>query len=95
MDERLQERFFDYHEDMDPQRAAAIARRTCHPTTENRNNEWVAIIDIERVENAESLPPRDPRNFSLFRIAETVLDKDFALCLRLLVFAGIFDSIPV
>jgi len=47
----LHERFFDYHEDMDPQRAAALlgGRIVAY---ENRNNEWIAIIAIERIENA-------------------------------------------
>ncbi len=48
---RLQERFFDYHEDMLPQRAANIlGGRTV--TYLNRNNEWVALISIEKIENA-------------------------------------------
>jgi hypothetical protein len=49
--EALQERFFDYHEDVSPERAAALlgGRIIQH---ENRNNEWVAVIAIERVENA-------------------------------------------
>ena len=64
--EHLQESFFDYHQDMDPQRAAAILGGRVIRYW-NRNNEWVAIVEIERIENAESLHPRDPRNFSLFR----------------------------
>ena len=49
---RLQERFFDYHEDILPQRAANIlGGRTA--TYLNRNNEWVALISIEKIENAE------------------------------------------
>jgi hypothetical protein len=48
---RLQERFFDYHEDISPQRAANIlGGRTM--TYLNRNNEWIALISIERIENA-------------------------------------------
>ena len=48
---RLQERFFDYHEDILPQRAADIlGGRTV--TYLNRNNEWVALISIEKIENA-------------------------------------------
>ena len=49
---RLQERFFDYHEDLSPQAAAAIlgGRMTMY---ENRNNEWVGLIGIEKVENAQ------------------------------------------
>jgi hypothetical protein len=49
--EALQKRFFDYHEDMAPQEAAAmLAARVLG--YENRNNEWVAIIAVERIENA-------------------------------------------
>ncbi len=49
--EALQERFFDYHEDVSPDRAAQmLGGRVVR--YENRNNEWVAIIAVERVENA-------------------------------------------
>ena len=48
----LQERFFDYHEDLTPQRAANIlGGRTV--TYLNRNNEWIALISIEKIENAK------------------------------------------
>jgi hypothetical protein len=47
----LHERFFDYHEDMDPQRAAALLGGRILDY-QNVNNEWVAIIAIERIENA-------------------------------------------
>ena len=47
----LHERFFDYHEDMDPQRAAALLGGRILDY-QNRNNEWIAIIAVERVENA-------------------------------------------
>lgn len=48
---RLQERFFDYHEDMLPQRAAnVLGGRTV--TYLNRNNEWISLISIEKIENA-------------------------------------------
>ena len=48
---RLQERFFDYHEDLSPQAAAGIlgGRVTMYV---NRNNEWIGLIGIEKVENA-------------------------------------------
>ena len=47
----LQQRFFDYHEDVTPERAAAmLGGRILR--YENRNNEWIAIIAIERIENA-------------------------------------------
>jgi hypothetical protein len=49
--EALQERFFDYHEDITPERAAEMLGGRI-VRYENRNNEWVAIIAIERVENA-------------------------------------------
>src|SRR5664280_2263480 len=49
--EELQERFFDYHEDLAPQQVANIlGGRTVRYL--NRNNEWVAIVVIEKVENA-------------------------------------------
>lgn len=47
----LQERFFDYHEDVDPERAAALLGGRVVRYI-NRNNEWIAIIAIERIENA-------------------------------------------
>ena len=46
----LHERFFDYHEDMDPQRAAALLGGRVLDY-QNRNNEWIAIIAIEHIEN--------------------------------------------
>jgi hypothetical protein len=49
--EAIQERFFDYHEDVTPERAAALLGGRI-VSYQNRNNEWVAIIAIERVENA-------------------------------------------
>ena len=48
----LQKRFFDYHEDVTPERAAALLGGRV-VSYQNRNNEWVAIIAIERVENAK------------------------------------------
>ncbi len=49
--EELQERFFDYHQDLAPQQVANIlGGRMVYYL--NRNNEWVAIIAIEKVENA-------------------------------------------
>ena len=55
----LHERFFDYHEDMDPQRAAALLGGRI-VSYRNRHNEWIAIITIERVENAFNRGP-EPR----------------------------------
>jgi hypothetical protein len=52
----LHERFFDYHEDMDPQRAAALVGGRVLDY-QNRNNEWIAIITIDRIENASSSQP--------------------------------------
>ena len=49
--EALQKRFFDYHEDMAPDRAAAMMGGRIM-RYQNRDNEWVAIIAIERVEDA-------------------------------------------
>jgi hypothetical protein len=51
--EAIQERFFDYHEDISPDRAASmLGGRVVR--YENRNNQWVAIIAIDHVENAEA-----------------------------------------
>jgi hypothetical protein len=47
----LQQRFFDYHADMPPQDAAGLLGGRMVRYL-NRNNEWVAIIAIERIENA-------------------------------------------
>jgi len=47
----LQERFFDYHEDVSPKVAADILGGRVVRYL-NRNNEWVAIIAIEKVEDA-------------------------------------------
>ena len=49
----LHERFFDYHEDMDPHRAAALLGGRV-VDYRNVNNEWVAIIGIEHIENASA-----------------------------------------
>ena len=51
--EAMQKRFFDYHEDVTPERAAAMLGGRI-VDYHNRNNEWVAIIAIERVENARN-----------------------------------------
>ncbi len=50
----LQERFFDYHQDLSPQPAADILGGRVVRYL-NRNNEWIAIIPVEKIENA-SLP---------------------------------------
>jgi len=57
---QLQERFFDYHEDIAPRRAAnLLGGRT--GTYLNRNNEWIALISIEKIENAAIRnPPSHP-----------------------------------
>jgi Dolichyl-phosphate-mannose-protein mannosyltransferase len=48
---QIQERFFDYHEDLPPQAAAdMLGGRVVRYL--NRNNEWVAIIAIEKIQNA-------------------------------------------
>ncbi len=49
--QRLQQLFFDYHEDVPPQEAAALLGGRVVQYL-NRNNEWVAIIALEKVENA-------------------------------------------
>ncbi len=49
--DELQERFFDYRQELAPQQVANIlGGRTVRYL--NRNNEWVAIVVIEKVENA-------------------------------------------
>jgi hypothetical protein len=48
---RIQERFFDYHEDLSPEAASnALGGRILMQA--NRTNEWVALIAIEKIENA-------------------------------------------
>jgi 4-amino-4-deoxy-L-arabinose transferase-like glycosyltransferase len=49
--EALQERFFDYHEDVTPERAAEMLGGRI-VRYENRNNEWIAIVAIEREQDA-------------------------------------------
>jgi hypothetical protein len=47
----LQERFFDYHRDLPPEAdASLLGGRIVYQTS--RNGEWVAIVQIERIENA-------------------------------------------
>jgi len=53
----VQERFFDYRQDRAPSVAADILGGRVS-SYRNRNNEWVAVISIERVENAKL--PRVP-----------------------------------
>ena len=50
----LQERYFDYHQDLAPAQAAGIlgGRMVDY---QNRNQEWTALIAIERVEDARNL----------------------------------------
>ncbi len=66
--EAVQERFFDYHEDIRPDRAAAMLNGRII-RYENRNNEWIAIIALERVENAntriEFAEPEESKNFEV------------------------------
>ena len=49
--QELQQRFFDYHEDVSPQAAANLLGGRIVSYL-SRNNEWVAIIAIEKVQNA-------------------------------------------
>lgn len=51
-----QERFFDYREDLSPERAAAILGGRV-ALYRNRNNEWIALIPIEKIENARTVEP--------------------------------------
>jgi hypothetical protein len=48
---RLQERFFDYHEDLPPHTAADILGGRVIQY-QNRDNEWIALIAVEKIENA-------------------------------------------
>ena len=48
----LQERFFDYHQDLSPQVAAGVLGGRV-VDYENRNNEWIALIAVEKIENAD------------------------------------------
>ncbi len=58
--QELQERFFDYREELGPQEVANIlGGRTVRYV--NRNNEWVAIVVIEKVENAVVQSPHITR----------------------------------
>ena len=50
--EALQQRFFDYHEDATPEQAAAMLGGRV-VSYHNHNNEWVAIIVMEQIENAQ------------------------------------------
>ncbi len=51
----LQERFFDYHEDMTPLRAANILGGRV-ALYQNRSNEWIALVSSEPVEDALLVP---------------------------------------
>ena len=52
----LHERFFDYHQDMDPRGAAALLGGRI-VDYQSRNNEWIAVVAIERNENASNRQP--------------------------------------
>jgi hypothetical protein len=47
----IQERFFDYHQDISPQLAANVLGGRLAKYL-NRNNEWIALISIEKIEDA-------------------------------------------
>jgi len=47
----IQERFFDYHQDVSPQLAANLLGGRIS-TYRNRDNEWIALIPIEKMEDA-------------------------------------------
>jgi hypothetical protein len=63
--EELRERFFDDREDVSPQRAAAVLGGRIVRYI-NRNNEWVAIIAIEKIQNAASHSPDEANRKSSF-----------------------------
>jgi hypothetical protein len=50
--EALEQRFFDYREDLEPLRAAGLVGGRIVRYW-NRNNEWVAVIEIEKIEDAK------------------------------------------
>ena len=56
----LQERFFDYHEDLMPERAAVLLSGRVFDY-QNRNNEWIALISIEKIEDARMQTPQKLR----------------------------------
>ena len=51
--EQLQERFFDYHRDVGPEEAAAMLGGRV-VAEENRDNEWVALIAMNEIEDAKT-----------------------------------------
>lgn len=55
--ERLQERLFDYHRDLPPDLAARfLGGQTI--LRARRGGEWIAIVDLQHVQNAAARPPR-------------------------------------
>jgi 4-amino-4-deoxy-L-arabinose transferase-like glycosyltransferase len=53
---RLQERFFGYHEDFRPQQAAMLTQGRI-VWSEERGGQWAAVIVVEHAENAAIVPP--------------------------------------
>ena len=53
----LQERYFDYHRDLPPDDAARLLGGRV-VWREQRRGEWVAVIELERVQNARAISPR-------------------------------------
>jgi hypothetical protein len=53
----LQQRFFDYHQDILPSEAANVlgGRQVFY---QNRSNEWAALIVMEKIEDAAVFAPR-------------------------------------
>jgi hypothetical protein len=60
----LQQLFFDYHEDLGPPAAADLLRGRVVRYLD-RNNEWVAIIALEKIENV-SIQKSSPATCHLF-----------------------------
>jgi hypothetical protein len=60
---RLQERFFDYHQDLTPQEAAGILGGRV-VDYQNGNNEWIGLVTIEKAENARVTAPAVTRGAS-------------------------------
>ena len=50
---QLQERFFDYHQDLSPKEAAGVLGGRV-VDYRNRDNEWIGLVAIEKAENARA-----------------------------------------
>ncbi|MGC2110548.1 MAG: glycosyltransferase family 39 protein [Candidatus Korobacteraceae bacterium] len=74
----LQERFFDYHEDLSPPRAAEVLGGRV-VRYRNRNDEWIALVTIERVEDASGqvhTPEQSATQKQLATVLTTASDRN-------------------